>query len=194
MGRNKDLTLVLNRINELLKTKSRVVVAIDGRCASGKSTFASLLQKEIPCTVLHIDDFYLEAEYQTKERLSLPGGNIDYERFLSDVLLPLKRNETFNYTAFDCKTQSYKCPLSILPTDVTIVEGAYSCRPELAQIYDLTVFMDVEKGIQIERVLRRNGEERLKEFKERWIVFEEKYFEAFDIQSKVDIYIKEFCL
>lgn len=194
MEQNKYITFTLNVINELLQKKDNIIIAVDGRCASGKTTFADELKKNLPCTVLHMDDFFLRSHQRTKERLSLPGENVDHERFLEQVLLPLSRNELFAYNAFDCKTQNFKDSVDITPTAVTVVEGAYSCHPELVGFYDLTVFIDVEKDVQLERILKRNGKEKLKIFKEHWIVFEERYFEAFDIPSKCDIYIKEFNL
>ncbi|MDR1683994.1 MAG: (d)CMP kinase, partial [Elusimicrobiota bacterium] len=35
------------------------IIAIDGRCAAGKTTFAKWLAARLKAPVLHIDDFYL---------------------------------------------------------------------------------------------------------------------------------------
>ena len=37
---------------------------------------------------------------------------------------------------------------------------------------------------QLQRILRRNGPEKLQMFRERWIPMENKYFEAFEIEKK----------
>ena len=46
------------RIQDILTQKGRAVVAIDGRCGSGKTTVAALLAARLDCTVLHADDFF----------------------------------------------------------------------------------------------------------------------------------------
>ena len=38
--------------------KPRVIVAIDGRCAAGKTTLADHLKQELGTTVFHMDDFF----------------------------------------------------------------------------------------------------------------------------------------
>ena len=51
-----------------------------------------------------MDDFFLRPEQRTPERFSEPGGNVDRERFLSEVLLPLRQGEAVDYRRFDCAT------------------------------------------------------------------------------------------
>ena len=55
--------IVINEINRLLEHKSRVIVAIDGMAASGKTTLAECLRKEFDAEVVHMDDFFLK-DYQ----------------------------------------------------------------------------------------------------------------------------------
>lgn len=38
--------------------KASMLIAIDGRCAAGKTTLAALLKKEINCNIIHMDDFF----------------------------------------------------------------------------------------------------------------------------------------
>ena len=46
-------------IDRLLKRQDRVIVAIDGKCTSGKTTMASKLAQIYDCNVFHMDDFFL---------------------------------------------------------------------------------------------------------------------------------------
>lgn len=104
-----ELTRFMEIIKNAKKPEQRWLIAIDGRCAAGKTTLASLLQNEIGCTVFHMDDFFLRPEQRTPERLSTPGGNVDDERFLSEVLLPLKSGaEWIAFRAFDCSSMRLK--------------------------------------------------------------------------------------
>lgn len=93
---------VEQRILELLQKQGRIVLAIDGRCASGKTTLANQLQKKLGGTIIHLDDFFLRPEQRTPERYAEPGGNVDYERFEKEVLIPLKEERDFIYYPFDC--------------------------------------------------------------------------------------------
>ncbi len=181
------VSLTEERIKALLKEKGKVAVAIDGRSASGKTTFAMLLKERLGCTVFQIDDFYLPREEQTEERLSQTGGNIDRERFLNQVLLPSLKGEEVIYKAFDCKTQDYKNSLEIKPETVVITEGSYSCHNDFYALYDLHIFLTVSPEIQKERIIKRNGEEGYKIFKDKWIPFEERYFNEQGVKSKCEL-------
>ena len=44
-----------------------------------------------------MDDFYLQPHQRTTKRLREPGGNVDYERFETEVLQPLLTGEAFSY-------------------------------------------------------------------------------------------------
>ena len=87
---------LLHAIDSLMEFTSPLV-AIDGPCGGGKSTLADDLLFNYPGTqIFHMDDFFLQPAMRNEKRLSQPGGNIDYERFLSEILQPLSRGETFD--------------------------------------------------------------------------------------------------
>ena len=83
------------KIHQLQREKERMLIAIDGRCASGKTTLASMLQKRLACEVIHMDSFFLRPKQRTAERYQMPGGNVDYERLQEEVLVPLKTGQPF---------------------------------------------------------------------------------------------------
>ena len=78
------------------------IIAIDGRCAAGKTTLAARLAKELGGDVIHMDDFFLPPALRTQERRSEPGGNVHYERFLTEVIPNLASGRPFSYRRFDC--------------------------------------------------------------------------------------------
>ena len=82
-------------IDKLLK-KGSVKIAIEGGSASGKSTLAQYMEDIYTCTVMHMDDFFLQPHQRTPERFAEIGGNVDRERFLNEVLIPLKKGEEIN--------------------------------------------------------------------------------------------------
>lgn len=163
------------------------IVAIDGPCASGKSTLAAMLGEVFEAGVLHMDDFFLRPEQRTPERLREPGGNVDRERFQAEVLTPLLAGEPFEYRPYDCGTQALAAPVPYAPTAMAIVEGAYSMHPDLRHAYALSAFLSIPADIQQARLLARNGERMLQRFNAEWIPMEQAYFTAFGVKAACDI-------
>lgn len=176
---------LLERINHL--PQGCHTIAIDGRCGAGKSTLAAYLAEQLGAGVVHMDDFYLPLHMRTPERLAEPGGNVFYERFQEEVLPFLNQEEAFAYRKFDCSIMDLGGLCRIPVSRFTIVEGAYSCHPRLGEYMSLRVFLDVEPHVQQERIRKRNGEERLQVFLQKWIPMEERYFKAYDIMDKADL-------
>lgn len=167
----------------------RQVVAIEGGSASGKTTLSQMLESVYDCTVFHMDDFFLRPEQRTPERFSEPGGNVDRERFLEEVLKPLSRAEIVRYRRFDCSTFTLGEPVGVELKPLIIVEGAYSMHPELADHYDLSVFLDVSPELQRERIAKRNTPELAKRFHEEWIPMEQLYFSKMGVKERCDLVI-----
>ncbi len=172
---------------EIKKHAKPLTVAIDGRCAAGKTTLAEQLRELLGCNVIHADSFFPRPEQRNAERLNEFGGNFDRERLLAEVMLPLKRGKPFSYRPFSCKTQSLVGEIHVEPNEVTVIEGSYSCHPALWEYYGLRVFLTVDPTEQLKRIERRNGADSLAVFRERWIPLEEKYFAVLNIAERCDL-------
>ena len=180
---------IIASVQQLLEHQPRVLIAIDGNCCAGKTTMASRLGAMLGASVFHLDDYFLQMHMRTPERLSQPGGNVDAERFLEEVLLPAKRGETAHVVKYDCHEDLLLPPVPVLPDRIVIVEGAYSLHPLLASYYDLKVFCRIDSVLQLSRIRTRNGEAALKVFESRWIPLENNYFQALEVLSQCDIVI-----
>lgn len=181
---------VLEVINEIYKQKGYVTIAIDGRCGSGKTTLANKLKAYFDCHIFHMDDFYLQEYQRTYVRYNEPGGNVDRERFKKEVLDPLKNQQDVLYRPIDCSSMSISEGTVYPYKPINIIEGSYSCHPELIDDYDMTIFLDIDESLQYKRIEERNGKEALNMFINKWIPLEEKYFSSFDIQNHCDFYFK----
>ena len=166
---------IKNKIDELLAQKDMVVMAIDGKCTSGKTTLAAKLAEIYDCNVFHMDDFFLRPEQRTAERYAQTGGNVDYERFYEEVLIPLQSGNSFSYRPFDCKTFTLKPPVAVAPKKLNIIEGTYSHHPYFGDPYDLKILLTVTPEIQRERILRRPAFLHQRFF-EQWIPMENRDF------------------
>ena len=65
-----------------------LVLALDGRCGSGKSGLGDLMGRLLPCNVVHMDDYYLPPDRRAENWEQIPAGNMDLARFLQEVLEP----------------------------------------------------------------------------------------------------------
>ena len=180
------IDIVKKQIDMLLEEKDFAVVAIDGKCTSGKTTLASKLAEIYDCNVFHMDDFFLRPEQRTPERFAEAGGNVDYERFLDEVLLPLQARHPFSYRPFDCKTFTLSQEVAVPVKKLTIIEGSYSMHPYFGEPYDLKILLTVDTQTQQERILGRPAHLRQR-FLETWIPMENQYLEAFQIADKADL-------
>lgn len=157
------------------------ILSIDGRAGSGKTTLARLIwQKLDGAALLHLDDFFLQPHQRTSQRLSAPGQNVDYERIIEEVLIPASRGEQISYHPFSCQTMSLQEAVNLGKPRILILEGSYSMNEELRKFADTSVFLTCSSPVQLERILQRNGPEKLQDFINRWIPLEEQYFQTFD--------------
>ncbi len=179
------LSPLISKIETMLQEKKQIVVAIDGYAASGKTTAAKYLSEYYDGNVVHMDDFFLPFELRTAERMAEPGGNIHFERLTEQICLPLSEGKAFAYAAFDCSTGTYKESILKEPKAVTIFEGAYCMYPGRIP-YDVSAFFWCREEVQYERVLKRNGPEKLEAFQNRFIPMEHKYFAAFQIPESAE--------
>ena len=169
-----------------LNEKDRILIAIDGSCTAGKSTLASLLARDLDCNLFHMDDFFLRPEQRTQLRLMETGGNVDYERFHQEVLLPLKEGIPFSYRPYNCGTGTLKDPVVVEPKQINVVEGSYSHHPYFGEPYDIRIFLKISPQIRMDRIRQRPAFLQQRFLKE-WIPMEQAYFAAFAIEEKADI-------
>ena len=171
-------------------TKGSLTVAIEGGSASGKTTLGELLSSVYDCTVFHMDDFFLRPEQRTAERYAEVGGNVDRERFLEEVLISLKKSKPVSYRRFDCATMTLLPPVEIIPKKLTVIEGAYCMHPELADFYDLSVFLDISPDKQKMRIEKRNSPQMANRFFTEWIPLEEIYFSQMQVKERCSLSVK----
>jgi uridine kinase len=128
--------------------------------------------------IISMDHFFP----QNKESDSI--AHIDSERFISEVLEPLKTGKSFSYKPYDCSRGDFNDTITVNPADVTVVEGSYSHSFE--GFYDIKVFMTIPASEQLRRIKLRNPEVA-EDFKNKWIPLEERYFQQTAAEQKADL-------
>lgn len=178
--------VVFEKIDALINHQGHVVIAIDGDAGSGKSTLARLLASIYPSSIIPMDHFFLRNEQRTEDRLHEVGGHIDYERFLTDVIIPLKEHRAISYRPYRCQIHHYEDTIQVLENVVTIIEGSYSLHPSFGDYCDISVFLNVEDKVQLTTIEARDGKYVLSRFIKEWIPKEKDYAKTFKIAEKAD--------
>ncbi len=163
----------------------RLLITVDGPCASGKTTFAQKLSELLHAPVIHTDDYVVPHARKTPDRLAVPGGNCDAERLVAEVLRPFEKGEPIQFRRYDCETDRL-LPEETLPegTRILILEGCYSNLEPIRAYAGLRLFMDTPEEIRLERLRKRETPESLQVFMTKWIPLENAYLEAYGLPDK----------
>lgn len=178
----------LMAVDRLVQVGKPALVAIDGRSSSGKTHFAALIQKLFPCNVIHMDDFYLPMDHRSPKWKGEVGGNMDFPRLLSEILIPARNGAPLCYRPYDCHSGRLSKATAFPVHMLTVVEGSYSTHPCLASQYDSTIFLTCSPQEQIRRLQAREIDAFLM-FQRQWIPMEEKYFKSCNTEFQSDYVI-----
>ena len=179
LAKFQHLTEVFSRI-DALSDKPRLLIAIDGRCGSGKSTLSQLIASVYGAMVVHMDDFF-QTEQQKAAGERAPAANIDGKRLMA-ALRPLSRGEPFDFRPYNCLTGEFLPPRHVRPGRISVVEGSYCLHPDIRLDYDLKIFLTVDPETQKARLRVRNPG-LYDRFLADWIPQEETYFKTWDIEK-----------
>lgn len=196
---------LLHRIDGLIgSVPAPVIVGLDGRSGSGKSTLAAALEVQfaergVSVTVLEGDGFYGGGSAPTWDARSAAdkvGAVMDWRR-QRDVLGSVRVRGWAEWAPFDWDSQDWdtdEVPLSpnrvrAVAATVVVLEGAYSCRPELHDLLDLRVLLQVPETLRRRRLLEREGAEYRADWDARWSAAEAHYFSVVAPPATFDLVI-----
>lgn len=193
---------LVERLRALMAaSEGPVTVGLDGRSGAGKSTIAATVAEALRAegtsvAVVEGDDFYLggtAATWDARSAAEKVDTVIDW-RAQRPLLEALRAGEATAYRPFDWDSDDWDAeerpmgdPVAVEAAPVVILEGAYSCRPELADLLDLRVLVDVPRTVRRAQLLDREGEEHRADWERRWSEAEDRYFgsvvpaEGFDL-------------
>jgi len=173
-------------IDQALEKGGRVILALEGGAASGKTTLATALGEMYHGSVIHMDEFFLPPALRTPDCFTQPGGNIHSERFQIQVADPIRRQVPFTYEIFDCSIGAIAGKKKIGDERLIIVEGVYSLHPLYRDMYTLRFFLKTAPETQDAR-LRARGEWLYDRFQRDWLPMERAYFRAFQPEKSCDL-------
>lgn len=177
-------------LDQILKNhQGTLIIAVDGACASGKTTFSEKLAQQYQGTCFHMDDFYLPFELRTPDRMKEPGGNVHYERLIEEVLAPAQRGQSIDYRSYCSKTHTYSEPIHYPEPSLIIIEGTYALHSRIRNYFNLKLFFEHEPQTQLTRIETRNGLKKRMEFELRWIPLENQYFRIENPKNVADFVV-----
>ena len=192
-GENNNFSQLISLIDSTPSKQSTLLIGIDGCGGSGKSTFANRLKDEYSSvTIVHMDDFYLPSSQIIEAHPANKGigADFDWKRMLNNILIPINQNKEGAYQRYDWETDSlaewHKVPVG----GIVIIEGVYSTRKELANLYDLTIWVDCPREIRLLRGHERDGEEAKELWENNWMIAEDIYVETHKPIERADIVVK----
>ena len=172
------------RIQQKQAGNGRLLITLDGPCASGKTTLAKKLAAVFEAALVHTDDFVVPHAQKTAARLAIPGGNCDAERLVKEVAAPWKRGESVKYRRYDCGLDRLLPEEELPPASMLILEGSYSSLPAIRKYADLCLFLDAPEQVRLARLKERESAESFRRFLEKWIPLENAYFKAYDLPDQ----------
>ncbi len=178
---NQSLQLILDCVSRMRPSVKRLLITLDGPCASGKTTLAETLAGELHAPLIHTDDYVIPHREKTPERLAIPGGNCDAERLEREIIRPWKEGFPVRYRRYDCGADCLLPEESLPESDLLILEGCYCNLPPVRAYADLRFFLETSAEAREARLLKRESPESLQRFHERWIPLENAYFDAFGL-------------
>jgi uridine kinase len=183
-------------------------VAIDGVDAAGKTTLADELVRPIeergrPVIRASIDGFHRPRAERYRRGPNSPAGyyhdSFDYAAVRAVLLDPLGPggNRRYRRALFDWRSDAaLDLPPETAPDDaVLLFDGIFLQRPELVEVWDLRIFLQVAFDEVLRRAVLRDGagpddaaaiHER---YHERYIPGQQLYLEAARPQERADILV-----
>jgi uridine kinase len=154
-------------VTTVSRQHQRVVVAIDGPDGAGKTTLADELagRLSIPTVRTSIDGFHQarELRYQRGE-LSAPGyylDSFDYPTLLDECLQPFLRGASrLRTVAYDHRGDFARSvdEVTVPAAAVLVIDGVFLLRPELRDLWMLSVYLRVSAEETLRRAQRRDLE------------------------------------
>ncbi len=211
-----DIAKIIKKINGLYrnmaeqifimkKSKSPLIVGINGVDTSGKSMLANELSRYLyklgfKTQVISIDDFHNPSSIRSKDKnpiTSYLNNAFDISKIEKELLEPISVDHKLckQLHLLDLKTDAYTRTkeYNIDADTIVIFEGVLLFREPLNKYFDLRVFVDITFDEVLNRAVIRDkdllGETVIEKYRNKYIPIQKQYLEAYSPASICDIVI-----
>lgn len=192
---NEAVLSIVSAINKRLKGRnSPLVVSLDGGSGAGKSTLAAEAASHLGATVIQCDDFFAatitDDEWDTFTPDQKCRRCIDWQRMRTEALLPLIAGKNAQYYPFSFSSWNGLSSYLVTkePAEVIILDGIYSSLPELSDVVDYKVLVDVLPDVRRHRHNLREGNDDVA-WHLRWDSAEDYYFSVLCPPTSFDLIV-----
>lgn len=142
------------------------IVGITGGSGAGKSFFCSSLNQSLNSTasVISLDSYY---KGQSLSKIKSENLNFDHPdsidyNLLFEHIIKLKNGEKIRKPVYSFHTQNRtKKTITVYPKTLIFIEGILTLNNEkINDLYDMTIFLDIDKNIRLKRIIERDINER----------------------------------
>lgn len=155
-------------------TGRRLVVLVDGRSGTGKTTLGTALAAELDAVVVHLDDVYPGWD----------GLRAAADAVVSDVLGPPSGHRRWDWDASEPAEW-----VSIDPVAPIVVEGCGALSRASAPLASLRVWLEADDAVRWDRAIGRDGAVFEREW-ERWAAQEATFIAAEDPAGLADVVVR----
>lgn len=172
-----DLTAALF---DLCNSSKQPILAIDGPAGAGKTTLAEHLSAALALkytvAIIHMDDLY-------------NGWDNAFDFHLKDALISIvdahRAKREISLSRFNWYQNEFGAAEKLAPADLLILEGVGSSQSAIRQNLTASIWIDIDRTIGLERVLRRDGE-GLSDQMKNWLTLQENHFQEEESEASAD--------
>ncbi|GGL72344.1 adenylate kinase [Curtobacterium citreum] len=154
--------------------RGRLVVLVDGRSGTGKTTLGDALGDRLGARVVHLDDVY-------------PGW--DGLRAAADAVVTDVLGARSGYRRWDWTTSTTAGWESIDPDVPLVVEGCGALSRASAPLASFRVWLEADDTVRRDRAIGRDGEVFAREW-DRWAAQESSFIAAEDPAALADVVVR----
>jgi uridine kinase len=174
-------------------------VAVDGIDAAGKTTFADRLGAELRARGAEVVRASIDGFHRPRaERVRYFEDSFDLAALRRELLDPFGPGGSHRFRAavFDHRADApLDEPVRTAGDDaILLVDGVFLQRPELADLWDVRIFVDVPFDEALRRALARDGEELRSRYEERYWPAQRRYLAACRPRERADLVLTNLVL
>lgn len=173
LGAVTSLTDIVERIRSAQRHSSLVLVGIGGHGASGKSTLASCIARELADTApCHIQIVATDAFWN--------GSQFELDRLRAEVVDVLLAGKMARYDAWDWTTRQLRPGRTVESTGIVIIEGVCALHQMFRDDLAVRIWIEAPYDVRLARGVARDGDASREQWVNVWMPNELAYVERDD--------------
>lgn len=133
-----------------------ILIAIDGRPCSGKTTLTMQLEQALNAQSIYLDEFFIpRRQWPEDHSPRFPFFYFHYEEFINGIK-SLAAGKPFSYHAYDWQMDAPSITTTtITPVGVILVEGMSVLNLELVNLYYKKIWVDSDRATEMATIEAR---------------------------------------